>query len=304
MFLALNGIITFGQIISLTMISGGISDVAIGLGRNIINIRSSKPIIDKFNKSLEKETVKDTIDIKYINSISTEGLNVEFENNVVLNDVSIRFDEAKKYAIIGSSGSGKSTLVNSLLSFNDYSGNIYIDDCELKKINKTSFYELISYIPQKSFIIEGTIKDNLNFYDNYSDEELNEVIKIVNLQDKIESLPEGMNTYIGEDGNMLSGGEKQRINIARAILRKKMFFILDEFTSALDNANSASIENYMLSLKDTCIISITHRLNEELLKLYDEIIFMHHGSIVEKGKFDYLMEKRGYFYAMFNSLEN
>jgi len=114
----------------------------------------------------------------------------------------------------------------------------------------------------------------------------------------------GILTYIGEDGNMLSGGEKQRINIARAILRKKMFFILDEFTSALDNANSASIENYMLSLKDTCIISITHRLNEELLKLYDEIIFMHHGSIVEKGKFDYLMEKRGYFYAMFNSLEN
>ncbi len=301
MFLALNGKMNFGQIIALTMVSGGISDAASGFGKNITSIRSAMPIVNRFNENLLNKYVvtKKEINNNLVSNIKVENLNIKFQDKIILEDINVEFKSSKKYALVGESGSGKSTLLNSLLSYNDYTGNIFFGNNELREFEERNIFNIVSYVTQKPVIIEGSIRDNLNFYDNYSDEELNDMLDKIYLTDKINSLENGIDTYI--DDNTLSGGEKQRINIGRCLIRKKPFIFLDEYTSALDSITSLAIERYLLSLENICVISVTHRLNKHILNMYDEIILLNDGKILEKGNFQDLVKVRGYFYNLFNS---
>ena len=299
MILALNGKMSFGQVIALTMVSGGITDAASGFGRNITSIRSAMPIISKFNEKLSNVHGAKNKKIESASNIKLQDLSVKIDGKVILKGINVEFKSTKKYALVGASGSGKSTLLNSILSYNDYVGDIYFDHSELREIDERSIFDIFSYVAQKPSIIDGTIRDNLNFYEDHSDRDLNDMLDILCLMDKIKSLENGMDTYIDE--NTLSGGEKQRINIGRALIRKKPFILLDEYTSALDNTTSLVIEKYILSLKDTCVISVTHRLNEDILTLYDEIILLDDGKILERGNFQDLINSRSYFYDLFNS---
>lgn len=156
-------------------------------------------------------------------------------------------------------------------------------------------------------MFSGTIKDNITLYNDYTDEEVMKVIKIAGLYKLVSSLPNGIYEDIGENGNKLSGGEKQRISISRALIKNSSILLLDESTSALDNITSFEIEQAILSIKDLTAIVITHKLNEEVLSNYDKIYVLKGGRLLESGNFNTLMSNKGYFYSMYtlnNNLED
>lgn len=206
----------------------------------------------------------------------------------------------KKYAIVGESGSGKSTLVKLLLNYyNTYSGNIYIDNKDVMNIKEENIFDLISMIQQDVFIFDDTIRNNVTLFKEYSDDEVKCALNKVVLISAIDLLKDNLETNMGENGANFSGGQKQRIALARAIVKKCPIIILDEATASLDNETAYKIEKSLLDIQDLTLVSITHKLIKENLKMYDEIIYIRSGEIIEKGSFDELMNDKGNFYSLY-----
>ena len=257
-----------------------------------------KPIFAKISEIIQTDNDNhqgETID--NINEISVSNLKFMYDDKVVLNDITHKFEKNKSYAIVGTSGSGKTTLINLLLGkFNNYSGNIYYNDTELKKISIDSLFEISSFVEQNVFVFDDSIINNITMYSNIEEELLNEAINKSGLAKLIEE--KGPDYRCGENGCNLSGGEKQRISIARALVKKSKLLLLDEATSALDNETSASIINNLLAIDNTTKIMITHRLDEEILTKFDEIIVLKNGSIVEYGTYKELMDNNATFKSL------
>ena len=218
----------------------------------------------------------------------------------------MNIETGKKYVIVGESGGGKSTLLKLLLRYyDDYEGQMFLDDIEFNKIKPDRWFDITSIIQQNVFIFNGTIKDNIVLYKDYSDEKLNKAIRDSGLEKLIEKLPDGINTLVGEGGNNLSGGEKQRISIARALIRDNSVLALDEATSSLDNNTAYSIENTILNLENVTCFVITHKLIKNLLTKYDQIIVMKNGQVKGIGTFEQLINENEYFNKLYNlSYEN
>jgi len=168
-----------------------------------------------------------------------------------------------------------------------------------EEINIDDIYRQLSVIQQNVFMFDGTIKDNISLYQEYSDEEIMKAVKEAGLLKLVENLPKGIYEPVGENGGKLSGGEKQRIAIARALMKNSSIMLLDESTSALDNETAYSIEKSLLKLEGVTSIVVTHKLMEDMLKGYDEIIAMNDGKIVERGDFYSLINMKGYFYSLY-----
>lgn len=249
-----------------------------------------KSIEDQVSSKLKliNETNKDTRNSKFDfdDKISVNNLEYSYGDNLVLSDISFDLEKGKKYAIIGESGSGKSTLAKILLGrLEDYKGSIKIGQDELKDINRKSLYSSIVPVNQEVFMFNDTIKENICLYNEFSDDRVEYAIQKSELSKLIDSLPNKLNTIYGENMRDFSGGEKQRISIARCLIRDCDMIILDEATSVLDFKNSRLIENTILSLKQTALV-ITHKLDEKILKKYDEVFVLVGGKIVERGKYE------------------
>lgn len=220
------------------------------------------------------------------------------EGKEILHSVNCNFELGKKYAIVGTSGSGKSTLLNLLMaSYNSYSGSIHYDNTEIKDINSDNLYAIESIIQQNVFIFNTTIKDNITMFQSFSDEAISNAIEMSGLKELVEE--KGLDYICGENGSGLSGGEKQRVSIARSLLRKSQVLLVDEATAALDKETAYQVSNSILNLDGVTSIVVTHSLEEALLKQYDEILTFKNGSIVESGTFDSLIKNKGYFYSLF-----
>ena len=234
------------------------------------------------------------------------------ENAIVLRDVRFGYDEEKEilhginatfaagkaYAIVGASGSGKSTLLNLLMSSStNYGGEIRLDDEELRDIRPESLYECVSVIQQNVFVFNASIRDNVTMFRDFPKEELEEAIDHAHLDELIAK--RGEDTLCGENGSGLSGGEKQRISIARSLLRRSSVLLADEATAALDAQTAWQVSNDILDLAGITRIVVTHSLEEGLLRRYDGILVLKDGRAEEFGTFDELMENRGYFHALF-----
>ena len=213
------------------------------------------------------------------------------------NGISHRFEKNKSYAIVGTSGSGKTTLINLLLGkYNDYSGSIHYNNIDLKEISIDSLFEISSFVEQNVFVFDDSIINNITMYSSVDEELLNDAIKKSGLAKLIDE--KGKDYRCGENGCNLSGGEKQRISIARALVKKSQLLLLDEATSALDNETSSSITNNLLAIDNTTKIMITHRLDEDILNKFDEIIVIKNGNIVEYGTYKELMDNNGTFKSL------
>ena len=274
------------------------------LSISLINqIRSVTLIADKIENILE-DTNADFEDTKldsFSNSISIKNLDFSYsEERKALDNINLTFEKNKKYVIVGESGSGKSTLIKLIMRYyNDYSGNISIDNHNLKSIYSADLYKIMSMIQQNVFMFDDSIKENIRLYSTHDDNEILDSCKRAGLSKLIERLPEGINSLVGENGNKLSGGEKQRIAIARALINDTQILILDESTSALDNETAYNLEKSLLNLDDLTLITVTHKLIKNILVDYDEIIVMKNGKIIEKGHFDKLINLKGYFYSLY-----
>lgn len=197
-----------------------------------------------------------------------------------LKKINLTIKKGEKVLIVGESGSGKSTLLSLLYKkFTGYEGLIKIDGTDIRKIPDAAYFKLVSVMHQSPFIFDDTIKNNIALYnEDISDERINEACKKAGLQRFIESLPLGLETRIGEGASKISGGEKQRIAIARALVKDSPILLMDEATSALDKETSAEIENTVLSQKDLTCIIISHHVSEGLRARADKIVTVKDGS--------------------------
>lgn len=312
-YLVITGKVTVGILIALIQLMNNLSGPLIAGIQHINKVKSSKEVIKKVNDLVyshdENEKKQLTVVKSFNDSIKFKNVNFKYdENKLALDNINIEFEKGKKYAIVGESGSGKSTIIRLLQKYySDFQGEIKLDDVELRNIGTENLYELTSIIHQNVFMFSGTIKDNITLYNDYTDEEVMKVVKIAGLYKLVSSLPNGIYEDVGENGNKLSGGEKQRISISRALIKNSSILLLDESTSALDNITSFEIEQAILSIKDLTAIVITHKLNEEVLSNYDKIYVLKGGRLLESGNFNTLMVNKGYFYSMYtlnNNLED
>ena len=271
---------------------------------SLINqIKSVSLIADKIDEILYDscDDVEEISLSKFENSIEVKNLDFSYTlDRKTLNNINLKFEKNKKYAIVGESGCGKSTLIKLLMRYyKDYDGDILIDNKDIHKVFSNDLYKNMSMIQQNVFMFDDSIKENIKLFANYSDEEVLSICDRSGLSNLISRLPDGINSLVGENGNKLSGGEKQRIAIARSLINNTKILILDESTSALDNETAYNLESSLLSIDDLTLIVVTHKLIKNILLNYDEIIVMKDGSVIEKGSFDYLINLKGYFYSLY-----
>ena len=216
----------------------------------------------------------------------------------VLHHVSARFEAGRAYAIVGGSGSGKSTLLNLLLAENTgYRGSVLLDGTELRELSPEALYGLMSVVQQNVFVFNASIRDNVSMFREFPQEALDEAIRRAHLRELLDA--RGADYLCGENGKGLSGGEKQRVSIARSLLKKSSVLLVDEATAALDMQTAHQVSSDILDLTGMTRIVVTHSLEEALLRRYDGIFVLKNGTLAESGSFDELMQRKGYFYALF-----
>lgn len=307
-YLVLTGKITLGIFLGTMQISNYVTNPIREAASELINLKSNKSVRMKIQDILNysnSESECDGVDTIELLEESTpivlENLTFGYEiGTPILKNINFKFEHGKKYAIVGNSGSGKSTLVKLIMKYYEgYSGDIIVGNHNLNSIDKADLYDKFSMIHQRVIIFDDTLKNNITMFKDYSDEKVVQAVRAAELQDLIESLPDGIDTHVKEDGNNFSGGEKQRISIARSLLKDTSVIIFDEATSSLDNETGSKIESIIIEKENLTAIVVTHKLIENILSKYDCIIALNHGEITEFGTFEELMSNKGYFYSLY-----
>ena len=244
-------------------------------------VKASTAIYKKIAKP-EESTVKagrGTKDFKFEDKIEVSHVNFSFGNKQILKDASFTIEKGKKYLIKGVSGAGKSTLINLLaMVYDDYEGNIKVDQVDYRDISEKSFHEKVAFIYQDVFLFEDTIKNNIALYQDIPEERINYAIKVAGLEEFIKERKEGINERLAENGKNLSGGQRQRISIARAIAKNAEILFIDEGTSSLNEELGREIEKTFLQLNST-VIAISHRYYEGVTENYDYVIEIKNGKV-------------------------
>ena len=221
----------------------------------------------------------------------------------ILKNINIKIKKGEKIALVGESGSGKTTLAKLFLKFFDFEkGEININDFNIKDIDITFLREKISYISQDIFLFNNTIKENLILNETIKMEEVIEMAKKINAYDFINQLPQRFNYVIEENGANLSMGQKQRLSILRALLKKPDILIMDEATSNLDTITENIIQNTLNNLDmEMTIIIIAHRLST--IRMCDRIYVLDKGEIIESGTHEELVNMKGKYYKLLKEQE-
>ncbi|MFY7669881.1 ABC transporter ATP-binding protein [Tenacibaculum sp. MEBiC06402] len=305
-----------GQIVLIDKtIAGGTLIGFLGLAYNIItpakSISKASYTIKKGNAAAERilqilETDDELKDAPNAKSKLTFDHDIEFKNvwfkyqdDYVLEDFSLKIPKGKSVALVGQSGSGKSTLANLITRFYDVTkGEILIDGENIKNLTKKSLLNLMGIVTQDSILFNDSIKENIKIGDqNATDEEILKASEIANAYEFIKDQPEQFETNIGDSGNKLSGGQKQRLSIARAVLKNPPIMILDEATSALDTESEKLVQSALENMmQNRTSIVIAHRLST--IQNADNIVVLHKGKIVEQGKHDELLSKKGEYFKL------
>ncbi|HKL99502.1 MAG TPA: ABC transporter ATP-binding protein [Mobilitalea sp.] len=301
-FFAYKGTMTIGMVIAFIQLSNYTLAPVRNLAPQVSNRRAAIKLIERLSDEVEKKEQKhEGVQLKeFKENIILRNLNFTYEEDkIVLQNINLCFERGKSYAIVGGSGSGKSTLLKLLLGYNlDYQGEVMIDGVQIKDIDLNSLYDNISIIQQEVFLFDSSLKDNITMFRAFDDAKVSDAIERAGLSALMEE--KGDDYSCGEGGKNLSGGEKQRVSIARCLVRETPILLMDEATAALDNNTALMVESKILSMDNLTRIVVTHRLSEEVMERYDEIYVMNKGSIIENGSFGELMNKQGYFYSLYN----
>ena len=256
-----------------------------------------------FNLLDEKSKVKDSLKQLKINSkTEIKFSNISFgydERRTVIKDISFEVPNGKKVAIVGPTGAGKSTISRLLFRFYDpTNGSIYINDENINSISQHSLRKIIGVVPQDTVLFNDTIHYNISYGDpKASEDDIINAAKNADIHDFVISLPDGYETIVGERGLKLSGGEKQRVAIARTFLKNPKILFFDEATSALDSSTEKEIQKNLENMsKDKTTLIIAHRLSTAAYA--DNIIVLDKGSIIEQGSHNYLLDLKGKYFEM------
>lgn len=299
-------IIQVGDLITLMFFSFFIFNPLQELGNVIAVYNETKVSMDNFAKlmSSKSEDVPAQPDtLGEINEVHFNNVSFGHQTSkgFAVKDIHLNIKRGETVAFVGPSGSGKTTLVKLLLGlYKPNEGEVLYNQIESTRINLTELRRQLGLVSQDSQLFSGTIRDNLLFVKpEASDEEINEVLQKAACQSILNRASEGLNTTIGEGGIKLSGGEKQRLSIARALLRKPKLLIFDEATSALDSLTEEEISETIRSLsagKTQITILIAHRLST--IMHADKIYVLEQGNLIEQGQHEQLLAEKGLYYAM------
>ena len=260
-----------GSAFSIGALSGNLFNGVQGFMSAIAVISSVSAITDKYTihqtgKTKSLQTSVDGIELK--------NVSFNYGERAILKNFNYEFAKAK-YALKGESGSGKSTLMKLMLGINQAdSGQVLVNDDDIKELDLTSYFRHLSYIEQNVYLLNETIRENILLGSEISEAKLANIIKVAKLDEFIAKLPNGLDTKISSNGQQISGGEKQRIAIARALVKDVDFLFIDEATSQLDPVNRADIEKILLELKDVGIVMISHNFDPATLAKFDAVIEM------------------------------
>ena len=256
-----------------------------------------------FNLLDEKSKVKDSLkQLNINNKTEIKFSNISFgydERRTVIKDISFDVPNGKKVAIVGPTGAGKSTISRLLFRFYDPTiGSIYINDENINSISQHSLRKIIGVVPQDTVLFNDTIHYNISYGDpKASEDDIINAAKNADIHDFVISLPDGYETIVGERGLKLSGGEKQRVAIARTFLKNPKILFFDEATSALDSSTEKEIQKNLENMsKDKTTLIIAHRLSTAAYA--DNIIVLDKGSIIEQGSHNYLLDLKGKYFEM------
>ncbi len=288
--------LTIGEIVAvITLLGKAYEPIAI-FNVEYISYKLNKQSVKRYVKLLE---LKDTanigtgIKINNIGNIKFENVYFNYPNKQVLNDITFSIKKHENIAFVGETGSGKSTIIKLIAGLiKPKQGKILIDNEDLENIDLNSYYDSLTYIGQDSIIFDGTLKENIVFDKKVSDEEIEKVLELVCLKDFYEKLPDKLETELGEKGILVSGGERQRIALARIFFDNSKIIILDEATSAMDNITEKHVMKNLYNLDKTFII-VAHRLNA--IKNIDNIFVVLDGTIIDNGAYNELEKRNEYF---------
>lgn len=260
-------------------------------------------------KSVSEIMISDNIEdnsgkikLRYVHgTVRFDNVSYKYPNSdkAVIRNLSLDVEPGDCVAFVGASGSGKSTVMNMIIGFlRATEGEIKIDGKPIEMLNLQDYRKFLSVVSQNCILFSGTIKENILYgLENYSAEQLEQILELANIREFTDKLPDGLDTMVEEHGGNLSGGQKQRISIARAMMRDPKIIILDEATSALDNISEYHVQQAMSSLiKGRTTFIVAHRLST--IRDANKIVVMENGECVESGTYEELMEKRGKFYEL------
>jgi len=303
-YLIIRGEITAGTLVALIQLSGTFVSPVMMIMQNVPKIKSISLVIKRMDELADytDTSFTGTALPSFSDSITVKNLSFSYDaNQPVLTSANLTLHKNKKYAIVGQSGCGKTTLIKLLSgNYSAYDGSIAYDGNDLRNFNIEKLQHMISVIHQNIYMFDDSIKQNISLYDTYSSQELEDALKTSGVSQFLGRMPDGLSYHVGENGANLSGGQRQRVAVARALIRKKPILILDEGTSAVDMQTAYDIESRLLAIDDLTLITITHNLSNDLLKLYDQIVYMEDGCIVEIGSLNNLLAKQAQFYRFFN----
>lgn len=260
---------------------------------NILTAKISMIDVIKLIKINKINNLENSLDISFEKSIYISNISYSYDNKIkILDNINLKIKKRDMVGIIGTSGSGKSTLVNIVLGFLKYDGDIFIDDNLLVPDKLLSWKNKISFVPQEVYISNTSIYENIAFgksYEEIDKQRVHEIAKKIELDEYIQTLPNGYDTLLGERGSFLSGGQRQRIGIGRALYKNASVMILDEITSALDNQTEEKIMNMIKSIEDVTVIMVAHRISS--LSICNRIIELEKGKIIRECTYEDLVGK-------------
>ena len=305
---AWDGRMTLGTALAFYSLSGTFFSLASSVCTMFISIVNSTMYIDRISdimdqKEAESNEGKPKIDID--GNIELENVSFRYSKNSadVLKDISLSIKKGEKIALVGRSGSGKSTLAKLLVGiYQPGSGEVYLDDHKLSEIDTSYAYRQMGIVPQEITLFNKSIYENIVANrDDITQEDVEEACRIVGIADDIESMPMRYNTIVSDMGMNFSGGQRQRLALARALAGKPKILVLDEATSALDNIYEKSISDQLQDIKVTRIV-IAHRLST----VYDadKIVVVEKGQIAEVGTHEELIRKGGLYKSLYEHEDN
>jgi len=265
------------------------------------NIQKGAASVERIEQILNAEEVitekENALNVKdFSEKIEYRNVSFKYQQDEVLTDINLTVEKGKMIALVGASGSGKSTMVDLLPRFYDVTkGEILIDNIPIKDLVITDLRALMGIVSQETILFNGTVFDNIAFsMTNVSLDEVIAAAKVANAHEFIMQMPDGYQTNIGDRGIKMSGGQRQRLSIARAVLKNPPVLILDEATSALDTESERLVQEALVNLmKNRTSVVIAHRLST--VQFADEIVVLQNGRIVERGTHNNLLGKAGVY---------
>lgn len=305
----MRNVMTYGAFLSFLTYSFQIFEPFKMLAQIFTDLKSAQASAERVFQILYEEDEileEEESDLDFEGNIKFENVSFHYfdDDKLILKDFNFEIKNGESVAFIGSTGSGKSTIVNLICKFyNPTLGDIYLDGINYRNIDKTCLYNNLGYVLQQPQLFSISIKENIKFgNENATDEEILKVCNLLGIDEFISKLPNGIDTVIGETGYNISGGQKQLISFARALIKNPKLLILDEATSSIDTETEKIIQNKMKDiLKGKTSIIVAHRLST--IKHCDKIVLIENGNILEQGTHLELLDKKGIYYKMYISEE-